>query len=99
MRFVVALVVLGDLESLSPAIVVEELVDLARGSACEGDDEMGKKERRKEETGGLDGRKLKCPHEVTPREELSDTSRGKVSDWRPGLLGRLAGWLAKWLTD
>lgn len=38
----VALVVLGDLESLSPAIVVEELVDLARGNAGEGDDEMGK---------------------------------------------------------
>lgn len=65
----VALVVLGDLESLSPAIVVEELNDLARGRAGEGDDEMGKKERRKEEVGGLDRRKLKCPHEVTPREE------------------------------
>lgn len=65
----VALVVLGDLESLSPAIVVEELIDLAQRRAGEGDDEMGKKERRKEEVGGLDGRKLKCPHEVTPREE------------------------------
>jgi hypothetical protein len=38
---VVALEVLGDLESLSPAIVVEELSDLARGRAGEGDDEMG----------------------------------------------------------
>lgn len=97
----VALFVLGDLESLSPAIVVEELNDLARGRAGEGDDEMGKKECRKEEVGGLDARKLKCPHEVTPREEQSDTSRGIVSDWRPGLLGRLvkAGWLTDGLID
>lgn len=52
-----------------------------------------KKERRKEEVGGLGGRKLKCPHEVTPREKLNDTSRGNVSDWRPGLV-RPAGWQA-----
>ena len=76
----VALVVLGDLESLSPAIVVEELVDLARGRTYDCDDEMGNKGRRKEEVGGLDGRKLKCPHEVTPREELSDTSRARMGD-------------------
>lgn len=55
----VALVVLGDLESLSPAIVVEELIDLARGRAGEGDDEMGKKERRKEEIGGFRWEKVK----------------------------------------
>lgn len=51
---------------------------------------MGKKGRRKEGVGGLGGRKLKWPHEVTPREELSDTSREMMRDGG-GRLGSLAG--------
>lgn len=47
-----------------------------------------KKERRNEEVGGLDGRKLKWSHEVTPREELSDTSL-KVVETERVCLGRL----------
>lgn len=46
----VALAVWGDLESLSPAIVVEGLIDLARGRAGEGDDEMG--QERASQRGG-----------------------------------------------
>ena len=58
-----------------------------------------KKERRREEVGGLDGRKLKCPHEVTPlgRSKVTQAEGlGWGSDWRPGLLVRLAAgcWLA-----